>query len=198
MDPENLGKAYNKIAEWWTNTQLKNLEYGMEYICKAMGFSKENSKFLDIGCGGTGRVISEALKHNFQITGIDVSSEMIKLAKTKHPDITFINEDFIKWETTCKYDLIIAWDSTFHAPMHLQEDVTIKMCSLLNPEGILLFTSGAYAGEASGKMVGVLFEYGTIGYRGYLDVIEQMGCKIILIEEDQYPSGHLVIICQKQ
>jgi hypothetical protein len=46
-------------------------------------------------------------------------------------------------------------------------------------------------------MEGVLFEYGTIGYRGYLDVIERMKCRIILMEEDQYPAGHMVFICQK-
>ncbi len=61
----------------------------------------------------------------------------------------------------------------------------------------MLFTSGSYPGEASGKMEGILFEYGTIGYQGYLDVIEKMKCKIILMEEDQYPEGHMVFICQK-
>ncbi len=45
---------------------------------------------------------------------------------------------------------------------------------MLNTGGILLFTSGAYAGEAIGKMQNVLFEYGTIGYRDYIDIIEEM------------------------
>ena len=66
---------------------MERPEYGMEYIRKAMGYAKKNSKFLDIGCGGTGRTIDEAIKRDFDITGIDVSSEMIKLAKTIHPDI---------------------------------------------------------------------------------------------------------------
>ncbi len=46
-------------------------------------------------------------------------------------------------------------------------------------------------------MEGILFEYGTIGYHKYLDVMEKMNCKIILMEEDQYPAGHMVLICQK-
>ena len=197
MESKELGENYNKIAEWWTNTQMKNPEYGMAYIRKAMGYVKKESKFLDIGCGGTGRVIDEALKHNFEITGIDVSSEMIRLAKTKHPDVNFINDDFIVWDTTEHFDLIITWDSIFHAPVTLQKKVTKKMCSLLNAGGVLLFTGGSYAGEASGKMEGVVFEYGTIGYRKYLDIIEEMGCKIILMEEDQFPAGHMVFICKK-
>ncbi len=198
MNSKELGENYNRIAEWWTDTQMKKPEYGMEYIQKAMGYARKKSKFLDIGCGGTGRVIDEALKNDFEISGIDVSSEMIKLAKAKHPNVNFINGDFIEWETKDYFDLIIAWDSIFHAPLSLQKEVTMKMCSLLNPGGVLLFTGGSYTGEASGKMEGVLFEYGTIGYRGYLDIIEEMKCKIILMEEDQYPAGHIVFICQKQ
>ncbi len=154
--------------------------------------------FLYIGCGGTDRVIREALKNGYEITELDISSEMIKRAKALHPDVRFIHDDFISWETTETFDLIIAWDSTFHAPEQNQAEVITKMCRLLNSDGVLLFTGGAYAGYASGTMEGVFFEYGSIGYRGYLDVIERMNCKIILLEEDQFPSGHLVVMCQKQ
>ena len=198
MDTKAIGKNYNKIARWWTDTQLKNPDYGMEYIRKAMGYVTNKAKFLDIGCGGSGRVIDEALKMGFEVVGIDVSSEMIRLAKSKHPHVFFVNQDFIQWENPDKYDLIIAWDSIFHAPASLQEKITAKMCNLLNPNGVLLFTGGAYPGAAKGKMEGVPFEYGSIGYRGYLDIIEKLNCKLILMEEDQFPSGHLVVMCQKQ
>ncbi len=143
MKSDQLGKNYNKIATWWTTAQLKNPEFGMEYVRKAMGYAKKNSKYLDIGCGSTGRTISEAIKHDFKITGLDASSEMIRIAKKEHPDINFVNDDFIQWNTSEKYNLIIAWDSIFHAPKHLQEKTTKKMCSLLDKEGVLLFTAGA-------------------------------------------------------
>jgi hypothetical protein len=71
------------------------------------------------------------------------------------------------------------------------------MCSLLNVDGVLLFTAGSEASEVSGKMEGVLFEYGSIGYREYLNILYEMKCKIILMEEDQYPAGHMVFICQR-
>ncbi len=95
------------------------------------------------------------------------------------------------------YDLIIAWDSIFHAPLSQQAAATVKMCNLLTPGGRLLFTCWAYEGKVSGKMEGVFFEYGTLGYQGYLDIMNEAGCKLILLEEDQYSSGHMVFIWQK-
>ncbi len=198
MDSKDLGENYNKIAEWWVSAMMENPAYGMDYIRKAVKYTKEKGKVLDIGCGGSGRVVEELQKHDLVITGLDVSSEMIRFAKNKHPNIDFINADFIEWEARDKFDLIVAWDSIFHAPKNMQEKVTTKMCGLLNTGGILLFTGGAYAGEAAGKMEGVPFEYGSIGYSGCLDVMERMNCNIILMEEDQYPSGHMVFLCQRK
>ncbi len=197
MSPDETGRNYDKIAEWWINEQMKNPEYGMTFIRKAINYSKENSTALDIGCGGTGRTIDELLKKGHSVIGLDVSSEMIRLAKAKHSDVQFIHSDFCIWPTDKTFDLILAWDSLFHAPMELQERAFTKMCDLLNPKGILLFTTGAYESEVSGPMKGVHFEYSSIGYRNYLKIIENKGCKLILMEEDQYPAGHMVFLCQK-
>jgi len=197
MDSKKLGNNYNKIANKWNAQIMKNPEYGMNYVRKAMGFSKENSKVLDIGCGSDGRIIDEALKKSFEITALDVSSEMIRIAKTRHPNVNFINDDFIEWNTTERFDLIIAWDSIFHAPEALQKTLTQKMCSLLNSEGILLFTAGSSSGKAIGEMEGIAFEYGSIDYMDRLNIIKEMKCAIILMEQDQFPANHMVFICKK-
>ncbi len=80
MNPKDTGENYNKIAEWWINAQMEKPEYGMKYIQKAIEYAKEKSKVLDLGCGGTGRTIDKLLKHGFTVTGIDISSEMIRFA----------------------------------------------------------------------------------------------------------------------
>ncbi len=196
MNSKELGSRYDKIAAWWTE-EMMNSEYGINYAKKAIEFTKRNAKVLDIGCGGSGRIISEALKNKFEILGIDVSAEMIRIAQEKYPDVKFINADFNEWNPSENFDLVIAWDSVFHSPKHLQKTITKKMCSLLNKEGILLFTAGGINGEISSEMNGVLFEYGSLDYSEYLKIINEMQCKIILMERDQYPLDHMVFICQK-
>lgn len=74
---------------------MKGSDYGMRYVQKAMGLSKKRAKVLDIGCGSTGRTIDEALKRGFEITGIDVSAEMIRLAKKGIP--TFCSSMVTLW-----------------------------------------------------------------------------------------------------
>ena len=66
---------------------MNGSDYGMKYVRKAMSHAKKNSKVLDIGCGSNARIINEALKNDFKIIGIDVSAEMIRIAKDRHPDV---------------------------------------------------------------------------------------------------------------
>ena len=49
---------------------MKDSDYGMNYVRKAISLAKKNSKVLDIGCGSTGRIIDEALRNNFEIIGL--------------------------------------------------------------------------------------------------------------------------------
>jgi len=194
---KDLGESYNEIAGWWTD-QMRGSDYGMKYVRRAMSLAKKSSKVLDIGCGSTGRTIDEALSNGFEITGIDVSSEMIRIARDKHPNVNLIIDDFTTWSSPECFDLIIAWDSLFHAPKKLQRPLTIKMCNLLNNEGVLLFTADGIDDERSGEMEGVQFDYRSIKYLDYLSIVDELGFKIVLMESDQYPLDHMVFICQKR
>ena len=48
---------------------------------------------IDLGCG-SGVVARELLKDNFDVLGIDQSEELIKIAKNKAPQATFITDSF--------------------------------------------------------------------------------------------------------
>jgi len=45
-------------------------------------FCKPEQKIMEIGCG-TGRILAFFLKHNYQLTGVDISDEMINIANDK-------------------------------------------------------------------------------------------------------------------
>src|SRR5215208_6864720 len=141
MKPEETGSHYNQIARWWQE-QHRDSTYGLAALQRAIQFVENKSTALDIGCGSSGRFIEVLQKHGFIPTGLDISSEMIALARQSHPAVTFYADDICTWQFPQKYDLIFAWDSTFHLPLVEQEPVLKKMCEGLNAHGVVLFTCG--------------------------------------------------------
>ena len=198
MKPNETGSHYDKIALWWQKQHLHST-YGVTALEKAIKFVERKSTALDIGCGSSGRFINVLIQNGFMPTGIDVSIEMISLARQHHPDVNFYMGDICTWELPQKYDLISAWDSTFHLPIAEQKPVLKKMCDGLNPNGVVIFTCGGSNGpnEISGSFQGENFDYSTLGVEEFLRLLIEFGCFCKHVEYDQFPENHVYIIGQK-
>ena len=158
MRPVKLGEKYDKVATWWHERHFSS-DYGMSQFEKALVFCTKNLNALDVGCGAGGRFIHTLKKQGACVTGIDVSREMVKLARKNHPDEQFFLADICSWETTQKFDFIYAWDSIFHLPLALQKPVLNKLCGLLSKGGVLLYTLGNTVGENTGEWLNDTFYY---------------------------------------
>ncbi len=208
MDAITTGLKYDKVADWW-HRRHKTSIYGLDQVNRAINYCTAKQRALDVGCGSGGRIIKELEKHKFDIVGIDVSRKMVDIASTQHPNVQFINADITNWHTDCTFDLIIAWDSIFHLPSEEQELVLQKLCSFLSPNGILVYTFGDGVGDHEdlsfsdgkggqyGDLEEDLFGYGTIGINENLNVLMKNDCKVMHLELDQYPEGHVYVIAKK-
>jgi len=198
MKPEETGSHYDRIAQFWQDQHIDSI-YGVSALERAIKFVENRSTALDIGCGSSGRFIEVLVKNGFTPTGIDVSSEMISLARQRHPAVTFYVEDISTWQFPQRYDLITAWDSTFHLPIKEQEPVLKKICEGLSSKGVVLFTCGGGSSpqEISGGFEGETFDYSTLGVNEFLRLISEFGCSCKHLEYDQHPENHVYIIAQK-
>ena len=170
---------------------------GLQYVDTAVQLSTNHGNALDVGCGSGGRIVAALLDSGFQVTGIDVSEAMIRLARKHHPGTEFIVGDICEWKPDQKYDVVVAWDSTFHVPHDRQRDVTQKLCQCLKDGGVLLFTCGGTNGEMRGEMHGFDFYYSSLDGQEYLGILKDMECQCLLLERDQLPNEHLVVIGTK-
>lgn len=196
MQPTILGEKYDKIASWWHERHVKS-EYGVSQFKKALSFTSPNVNALDVGCGAGGRFI-EILKHKkARVTGIDVSKEMIKLAKTNHPDDTFILNDICTWQTEQKFNFIYAWDSIFHLPLSMHKPVINKLCSFLSDDGVLFYTFGHAIGEDTDEWLNDVFYYSSIGINDNLKLLIENGLTVLHMELDQFPERHVYVIATK-
>lgn len=67
--------------------------------------SSDSNKLLDIACGTGGH--ASFLKNTFDVTGIDLSDAMLKIAKTKFSDISFVKADMFDFNLPLKFDIIV-------------------------------------------------------------------------------------------
>ncbi len=206
MDPQELGKKYDKIAQWW-HDRHEHSEYGVAQFQRALRFAIDHKGFssraaLDVGCGAGGRFVRELDENKFTVTGLDVSAEMIRLAKAAHPSHHFYQQDICDWHTDQSYNFILAWDSLFCLPYEQQQAVLEKLCACLEPGGVLIYTFG----DGDGWHVDTWsidtwhndeFYYSSIGIERNLECLVSYGMSIKHLELDQYPEKHAYIIASK-
>ena len=194
-----ISSHYDAIASLW-DEELKGSSYGIDALMHAItmcGEDKKRRTALDIGCGSGGRMIRALEQHAFQVTGIDCSERMVAMAQSKHPDGTFIHADIMTWNTSERYKLIVAWDSIFHLPFDQQESVVSKLTSLLQQDGILMYTFGDEIGEHISEWHGRSFYYSSLGIEKNLNILQDHDCRIRHVELDQFPLKHCVLMAKK-
>lgn len=198
MKPDDIGKAYDRITHLWDSDQF-NRHNGIAQHQRAIGWTVQRGKALDVGCGCTGRLTELLLSEGFTPDGVDVSAHMLAIAKHKHPDLQFYHADICEWPVPDHYDLITAWDSIWHVPLAQQAALIQKLVNSLNPGGVLIFSFGGtdQASDHSDNAMGPTLYYSTLGTRGFLELITTLGCDCRHLEYDQRPELHAWIIVQK-
>ncbi|GLO60605.1 hypothetical protein MACH09_11130 [Vibrio sp. MACH09] len=206
MSPSDIGKAYDQITHIWQDKGFDQTN-GIQQHKKALTFFNANktktrhekTKALDIGCGCTGRFIDLLQSESIEITGLDVSSEMLAIAKQRNPDVAFFHADICDYQLSDKYDFITAWDSIWHIPLQQQRSVITKIVDSLNKGGVFIFSFGGVEDEDEHRddTMGPTVYYSTLGMNGFLTLFMNLGCKIKHVEFDQPPELHAYIIVEK-
>lgn len=154
---------------------------------------------MDIGCGCTGRFIRLIEKEGFTPIGIDVSSEMLNIARKQHPDIEFIQADICALSLSEKYDFITAWDSIWHVPLAEQRapDDQNYQQSKYRWYFYLFVWRYSRRGGHTDDFMGPEVYYSTLGINGFLTLFIELGCVIRHLEYDQYSELHTYLIIEK-
>ena len=135
-------KLYKNFAEYYDKI-YKNMDYDgeSEFIKWAVDEHKtsENNHLIDVACG-TG-THAQKLTESFKITGVDISPEMLKIARDKVPEAVFILGDMKNLNTKTKFDVLTCIFSAIHYNKNIKElkETLINFYNQLNSGGILIF-----------------------------------------------------------
>jgi SAM-dependent methyltransferase len=139
--------SYNLAAGNYKKKFADYLPY-RDSIEKFISFLPADCRILDVGCG-PGLNAANFAAHSCQVTGIDFSAEMIRLAKEACPTGTFRVEDVNQISFAQKFAAVCA----SFVIVHLTDDETDRFFNTLpqlltgaNPKLYLSFMTGKTAG----------------------------------------------------
>ena len=146
---------------------------------------KDGAAILDFGCG-SGRDSKSFLQKGYQVTALDGSAKLCKIAEEK-TGIPVIQMDFNDFDEQDKYDGIWACSSILHLPGQELKNVLINMEKTLHDGGII-YTSFKY-GDFSGMRKGRFFiDFTEDSFRTFISDIEKLVIEKLWITNDVRPG----------
>ncbi|WP_316827408.1 class I SAM-dependent methyltransferase [Pedobacter miscanthi] len=146
---KNVYQVYNKIGQWFAENRYADA-VEETYLKELLQNLPADAKVLDLGCGNGKPILAYFVNRSINVLGIDASEQMLEMAKANFPATRFMLKDMRELDLDEKFDAVIAWHSFFHLPADDQPGMFGIFKQHLNPNGILLFTSGTERGEAWG------------------------------------------------
>jgi ubiquinone/menaquinone biosynthesis C-methylase UbiE len=143
---EIVESGYDEIAR--TYHQERDKFKSHELLARFSSLLPPGGHVLDVGCGAGVPVVSFLVDTGFKVTGVDVSSSMLQLARVHVPEAHFLKMDMrqLEFEAGC-FDGICAFYSLFHVPANEHLQVLNGFHRLLVQDGVLIFCSGKRAWE---------------------------------------------------
>jgi ubiquinone/menaquinone biosynthesis C-methylase UbiE len=139
----NKWKAYTDLA--WTESIVCSPEDEIEETELYSKAIKKNAKIeaktlLHLACGAG--INDYTFKKYFKVTGIDISENMLSLAKDLNPEIEYIHGDMRTIELEKKFDAVAIPDSIDYMKTKKDLKKVIRTANRhLNPGGVLLIVA---------------------------------------------------------
>lgn len=113
MNQQKIISFFDRCAPSWDEEQIRN-EQVIEKILNN-GSIENDARVLDVACG-TGVLFPDYIKRGAVVTAVDISPEMVKIAKSKFPDINIICGDVEEINFAEKFDSVMIYNAFPHFP----------------------------------------------------------------------------------
>lgn len=131
--------AYDFVAKFY-DTVTGNSKDSSDYVLsKIKRYNNKAASILELGCG-TGNILKE-LHKDFDVTGVDISKGMLKIAKKKIPKGKFYLQDIRNFRIDKKFDVILClYDTINHLTLFNDwKKIFTNVYEHLNNNGLFIF-----------------------------------------------------------
>ncbi|MDE2767447.1 MAG: class I SAM-dependent methyltransferase [Chloroflexota bacterium] len=163
--------AYHEARKTQAPTELRELMDRLEAAAEV----------LDLGCGA-GVPIARSLAARHRVTGVDISREMVSLARRNVPTGDFICADVASIDLDpASFDAVVAICSIFHLPRAEQPALFRKVHRWLRPGGYFLCTLSHHseAGYTEDGFFGVTMYWSNYALGEYVETLADLGFEVL-------------------
>jgi SAM-dependent methyltransferase len=194
--------GYNQIAEAYHQRRVARKDVNTAFLDSLKNILPTQGKVLDIGCGSGVPISQYFAERGYEVTGIDLSEEMIAIARQAVPQGYFFAQDIQTATFAAKdFALIVSFFAIIHIPRDQHASLLKKMFDWLGDDGTLLITLGG-----TNTPERIEDWHGTKMYWSFFDVaennklLEQAGFDILWHKEETYSDNmtHYFVLCKKR
>jgi ubiquinone/menaquinone biosynthesis C-methylase UbiE len=192
-DPKRIvEEGYDAIAERyakWAPT-IKGSP-AVEYLERLLELLSDGSDVLELGCGN-GESAARMLAARHRYTGVDISREQLRRARSVVPDGEFLHADYTELELPAEAcDAVVAIYTFGHIPREELPSVYESVARWLRPGGYLLATTGRrdLPGDVQDDWLGAPMFFAGYDVETNLHLLDQAGLPVVVHEVVMQDEG---------
>ena len=191
-DPKRIVAAgYDVVAERYLEWSGKRPSGPrLRWLAKALELIPPGADVLELGCGA-GIPMTAALAEGRRVTGVDISTTQIELARRNVPTATFLQADMTTLEFAPRsFDAVTAFYSLTHVPRDEQGPLLERIARWLRPGGVFVASMGAGddPGDVEHDWLGVDMYFSHFGAKKNRRLVERAGFEVEEAEIDAEPE----------
>lgn len=158
----------------------------MEYLDKLISTLPAGASVLELGCGAGVPCTQRMVERGLAVTGNDISSAQIELAREHVPGATFIQGDMLQLDIqAATFDAVVAFYSIFHLPKEEQGLLVEKVTGWLKEGGWFLFNLNTSEGETlRDDWMGVRMFSSGLGVEGNRRMLNEGGKGLTIVADE--------------
>lgn len=209
-DPDTNYKAlveqgYDRCAQAYARDRQEQAHPALDSLMDKL---EAGAKVLDIGCGA-GMPVTRTLAEKFEVTGVDISAQMLGLAKATNPNVEFIHNDIMELRfPDNNFGAIVSFYAIFHLPREEHAELFRRIHTWLKPGGYFLATVAATSEEAytEDDFFDTTMYWSNFGLAEYQQLLINLGFELldsVIVGHGYYPDEgrpveqHPLIFAQK-
>jgi cyclopropane fatty-acyl-phospholipid synthase-like methyltransferase len=191
----------SRFGEWMARLEGEPLERFLGELAERLPVG---SAVLELGCGDART--TKQLAERFEVTGIDLSGEQLRLARASVPDVVFRQADMMELELPGDaYDAVTAFYSFMHVPREEHAELLARIFGWLRPGGLMLAPLSTIGGpDRVEQWLGVEMFFSGWDAETNRALVREAGFEVLVDEEipmqeadSEYETAFLWVLARK-